>query len=183
MLAEQFEAIQASVERVCARGIDLPMDDVVLFRILVLVGRSLGQHTEEAIRPFGLAEAEFRALVELFSRPSGVGHPGDLCAGATQSPATMTRTTDALVSRGLISRVPSEQDRRRMILRITAEGEALVRRMLPGAFDHMRTLFAAFSREARAALLGHLRQVAAALDQLETAGPALHTADKARVAP
>jgi MarR family transcriptional regulator, negative regulator of the multidrug operon emrRAB len=183
MLAEQFEAIQASVERVRARGVALPVDDVVLFRVLVLVGRSLGQHTEEAIRPFGLAEAEFRVLVELFSRPSGVGHPGELCAGATQSPATMTRTTDGLVGRGLISRVPSELDRRRMILRITTEGEALVRLMLPGAFDHMRTLFDAFSGEARRLLLGHLKEVAAALDQLETAEAVRRTAARAKDAP
>ena len=169
MLAEQFEAIQSTVERLAARGIPLPVDDVVLFRALSIVGRRLNHLADEAIRPFGLAEAEFRVLVELFAQPLGIGHPGDLCAGAGQSPATMTRTTDALVGRGLISRELSEQDRRRMILRITAEGENLVRRILPAAFEHMRALFAACSGEVRRLLLAQLKEVAAAMDQLDEA--------------
>lgn len=167
MLAEQFEAIQASVEHVRARGICLPVEDVMLFRMLVAIGRSLSQLAEEAIRPFGLTEPEFRVLVELFSKPSSRGHPGELCAGAGQSPASVTRTTDTLVARGLISRAPSEQDRRRMVLRVTAAGETLIHSMLPAAFEHVRTLFASCSSETRQLLLTHLNEIATVLDKAD----------------
>ncbi len=168
MLAEQFAAIRAAVSRLQKRGVVLPLDDVVLFRTLVLLGRSLGQFAEIAMRPYGLAEGDLRALVELFSQPDGIGHPGSLCAGTSQSPATMTRTTDVLVERGLISRVPSVQDRRRMILRVTPAGEALVRRILPSFYGHVRPLFQGWSAEARGLLLQQLNEVAVALDQLDT---------------
>lgn len=166
MLADQFAAIRAAVVRLQKRGVTLPIDDVVLFRTLLLLGRSLGQFAESAMRPYGLAEGELRALVELFSQPEGIGHPGSLCAGTSQSPATMTRTTDVLVERGLISRVPSEQDRRRMILQVTAEGEALVRRILPSFYDQVRPLFQRWSAKDRGLLLKQLTDLAVALDQL-----------------
>ncbi len=167
MLAEQLTAIRAAVIRLQKRGVSLPLDDVVLFRTLFLLGRSLGQFAETAMRPYDLAESELRALVELFSQPEGTGHPGSLCAGTSQSPATMTRSTDVLVERGLISRVPSEQDRRRMILQVTPEGEALVRRILPSFYEHVRPLFQNWSADARALLLRQLNELAVALDRLD----------------
>jgi len=57
-------------------------------------------------------------------------HPGDLCSALGQSPANMTRVSDALVERKLITRILSGQDRRRMVMRITAKGEALVHECL-----------------------------------------------------
>ena len=168
MLAEQIAAIRAAVTRLQKRDLALPLEDVVLFRTLSLVGRSLGQFAESAMLPYGLAEGELRALVQLYSLPEGVGHPGSLCAATSQSPATMTRTTDVLVERGLISRVPSEQDRRRMILRVTAAGEALVRRILPSFYDQVRPLFSGWSAADRTQLLRQLNELALALDRLET---------------
>jgi MarR family transcriptional repressor of emrRAB len=167
MLAEQFAAIRAAVIRLQKRGVPVALDDVVLFRTLVLLGRSLAQFAETAMRPYGLAEGELRALVELFSQPKGMGHPGSLCVGTNQSPATMTRTTDVLVERGLISRVPSEQDRRRMILQVTPAGETLVRRILPSFYEQVRPLFQDWSAESRGLLLKQLHEVAKALDQLD----------------
>jgi len=169
MLAEQIAAIRSAVTRLQKRDLALPLEDVVLFRTLSLVGRSLGQFAESAMRPYGLAEGELRALVQLYSQSEGIGHPGTLCAATSQSPATMTRTTDVLVERGLISRVPSEQDRRRMILKVTPAGEALVRRILPSFYDQVRPLFSGWSAEARTQLLKRLNELAEALDRLETA--------------
>jgi len=168
MLIEQIAAIRAAVTRLQKRDLVLPLEDVVLFRTLLLVGRSLGQFAESAMGPYGLAEGELRALVQLYSQPEGVGHPGTLCAATSQSPATMTRTTDVLVERGLISRVPSAQDRRRMILKVTPEGEALVRRILPSFYDQVRPLFSGWSAEARTQLLMQLNELVVALDRLET---------------
>jgi DNA-binding MarR family transcriptional regulator len=100
---------------------------------------------EHQIRPEGLAEAEFRVLSMLFSQPGGVAHPSDLCARTAQSPAHMSRISDALVRQDLITRVLSATDRRRMVLRITERGEVLVRRLLPLLFEPLEEMFADFS--------------------------------------
>lgn len=168
MLKDQIQAIRTGIEGAKARGLVIRGEDALLFRTLLLVGRALAPLADEAIRPSGLAEAEFRVLMQLYSQPDGVGHPSELCAGAAHSPANISRITDTLVARNLISRFPSEQDRRRMILCVTSDGEALIRRFIPAAFAKLSTLFATLSDESRAQLMVHLSEIAAAYDQLIT---------------
>ncbi len=166
MLKDQIQAIKTGFDDAKARGLAVRAEDALLFRTLLLIGRALAPLADEAIRPSGLAEAEFRVLMQLFSKPDGIGHPSELCAGAAHSPANITRITDTLVARNLISRIPSEQDRRRMILCVTSEGEALIRRFIPAAFSKLSKLFATLSAESRAQLMAHLGEIAAAYDQL-----------------
>jgi MarR family transcriptional repressor of emrRAB len=172
VLKTQIDLVQSTITRLQGRGLPVPADEMLLFRSLVLVGRALSQINDEAIRPTGLAEAEFRVLLQLFSQPDSAGHPGELCAGAAQSPATITRITDTLVARGLISRIHSDLDRRRMILRVTPEGEALVRRIVPAAFDPVKRLFASLDAGDRDCLTQHLQEIAAAFDALAATAPA-----------
>ncbi len=166
MLTTQLKAIKTGIAGAQARGLNVAAENALLFRTLLLVGRALGTLADEAIRPSGLLEAEFRVLMQLFSQPQGVGHPGELCAGSSHSPANISRITDTLVARGLISRSASEQDRRRMNLRVTATGEELIRHFVPSAFQQIGSLFATLSDQSRAQLLAHLDEIAAAYDQM-----------------
>jgi MarR family transcriptional repressor of emrRAB len=168
LLQERLEAVASTFGRARARGLDIPLDTALLFRTLTLLGRSLQQMVEEAIRPTGLGEVEFRVLMQLFARPEGSGHPGELCSGAAQSPASITRITDLLVARGLISRVASEQDRRRTVLQVTPAGDALVRNLVPQAFQPIGRLFAPFSAGQRAELQSLLGLVVSSVDEVHT---------------
>ena len=107
---------------------------------------------------------EFRVLMLLYSQPDGVGHPGELCPGSGQSPANMSRITDTLVALDMITREPSAEDRRRMILRITARGESFAREFVPAAFAPVKKLFASLPDAARTQLLTSLGEIAAAYD-------------------
>src|SRR5689334_636178 len=109
----------------------LPVTEVLLTRLLVHLGRNLSSMLDQRIRPHGLNEVEFRALMSVFSHGQEPVYPSDLCSGVAQSPANITRITDALVSRGLISREANDTDRRRLVLRVTDKGEALVRELMP----------------------------------------------------
>ena len=170
MLTTKLKAMEFAMSAARARGLEIPVENALLFRTLLLVGRALGHLADDAIRPSGLVEAEFRVLMQLYSRPDGVGHPSELCAGAAQSPANISRITDTLVARGLISRTASDQDRRRMILTVTPEGEALIRSFLPAAYTQIGSLFATLSPESRAHLKACLAEVAAAYDRFDRAG-------------
>jgi MarR family transcriptional regulator, negative regulator of the multidrug operon emrRAB len=136
----QFELVEANLQNLSARVPDVPATGILMCRLLIHVGHEMAVLFEHQIRPFGLAEAEFRVLTTLFSQPGGVAHPSDLCARASQSPTNMSRICDALVSRGLITRDLSLTDRRRMVLRITEQGEQLVRQLLPKLFAPLREL-------------------------------------------
>jgi MarR family transcriptional repressor of emrRAB len=91
-----------------------------------------------------------------------------LCARASQSPANISRISDALVSRGLITRVASVHDRRRMVLHITAEGEEFVRQLLPILHVPLRRMLKDFPESEQRQLAAQLKRLGAALDQLST---------------
>ena len=155
-----FDKLETNLRALAARMPDLPLTEVLLCRLMLHMGREMAAMLEQQIRPFGLAEAEFRVLTTLFSQPDGVAHPSDLCARAGQSPANMSRISDALVSRDLITRVLSVHDRRRMVLRITEQGEELVRQLLPKMFVPLRGLFAQFPETEQRELIGQLKRLA-----------------------
>jgi MarR family transcriptional regulator, negative regulator of the multidrug operon emrRAB len=160
----QFDMLEANLRALSARMPDLPFNEILLCRLILHMGREMAATFEQKIRPFGLAEAEFRVLTTLFSQPDGVAHPGDLCSRAAQSPANMSRICDALVSRDLITRVLSAQDRRRMVLRITEQGEDLVRQLLPRLFGSLRVMLAEFSEQEQQLLISQLKRLHANLE-------------------
>jgi MarR family transcriptional regulator, negative regulator of the multidrug operon emrRAB len=168
----QYQKLEANLERLQARMPDLPKSTVLLTRLLLHIGRGMGSMLEIQIRPSGLTEAEFRVLTTLFSQPEGCAHPGDLCAKTSQSPANMSRISDALVGRDLITRLSSLHDRRKMVLRISEQGEELVRGLLPTMFGPLREMFKDFSEEQQLRLIEHLKLLSSKLDQaLSQHGP------------
>jgi MarR family transcriptional regulator, negative regulator of the multidrug operon emrRAB len=161
----QFQNLEAYLARLKLRLPDLPVSSVLLSRLILHLGRGMAAKLEQEIRPFGLAEGEFRVLTTLFSHPDGGASPTELCARTWQSPANMSRISDALVSRDLITRVSSVHDRRKMVLRITAQGEELVRRMLPTLYTPLREMFEDFSEEEQQHLIGQLKRLGMKLVQ------------------
>ncbi len=164
-----FDQLETNLLALSQRLPGVPLNEILLSRLLLHMGREMAATLEQKIRPFGLAEAEFRVLTTLFSQPEGVAHPGDLCSRAGQSPANMSRICDALVGRDLITRVLSAQDRRRMVLRITEQGEELVRQLLPKMFASLRGMHAEFSEAEQKHLISQLKRLHANLSEAHKA--------------
>jgi MarR family transcriptional repressor of emrRAB len=169
-----FELMEANLKSLSARMPQVPTTSILLCRLLLTLGREMAAMFEQKIRPHGLTEAEFRVLTTLFSHPNGVAHPGDLCARTSQSPANMSRISDALVDRHLITRVLSVHDRRRMVLRITEQGEGLVRELLPKMFAPLKELMKDFPEAEQRQLIAQLKRLWHSMDARrapETAEP------------
>jgi len=164
-----LDQLESNLLALSKRMPDVPLNEILLSRLLLHLGRDVAATFEQKIRPYGLAEAEFRVLSTLFSQPEGVAHPGDLCSRAAQSPANMSRICDALVGRDLITRVLSAQDRRRMVLRITEQGEELVRQLLPKMFESLRGMLAEFSETEQRHLISQLKRLHANLSEMPKA--------------
>ena len=162
----QYEKLEANLERLQGRMPNVPKSSILLSRLLQDVGRGMAGMLENQIRPFGLAEAEFRVLTMLFSQPEGSAHPTELCAKTSQSPANMSRISDALVTRDLITRVSSLHDRRKMVLRITEQGEDLVRRLLPKMWLPLNAIFGDLPDDAQKALIAQLKSLSGKLEEL-----------------
>lgn len=146
---------------------DMPAAEAKLSRLMLMVGSRLEQELESTLKPFRLNHSEFLTLMVLYSAPDGSSTPGELCEYASQGATNMTRIGNALVKRGLIVRAASEEDRRRVQMRITAEGRHFVQRMLPKLFPRVTAMFLGFDGSEKEQLSRLLRKLAHNLDQLE----------------
>lgn len=164
--AMEFVQLETSLESLRARIPDLPISEVLLSRLFLHFGRGMASMLEQQIRPFGLAEAEFWVLTTLFLQPGGVSNPSELCAQTSQSAANLTRISDALVGRGLITReAPSKPDRRKRALRTTERGEELVYRLLPTLFRRLQKVFNDLSVDDGRQLITQLKRLSPKLDE------------------
>lgn len=154
-----FELLEANLNSLKVRMPEVPTSGILLCRLILHLGREMAAMFEQHIRPYGLTEAEFRVLTTLYSHPNGMAHPGDLCVRTSQSPANMSRINDALVDRDLITRVLSAHDRRRMVLRITEQGEELVRELLPKMFAPLKEIMRDLPEAEQRQMIGQLKRL------------------------
>ena len=163
-LSRHMQGMEAGVAHVLERVPDLPVQDVMLLRLLKLAGEGLSARFLQILKPHGLNESDFRVLMQLYSSPTGSGFPGELCSFVVQTPTNMTRIADVLVARKLVTRRPSEQDRRRIELRITQAGRRFVTKLLPELFPVLRASFAALGERDKRHLQELLQRVIASID-------------------
>ncbi|SRR5579885_1891645 len=164
-LSRHMQGIETGVAHVLERLPDLPVQDVMLLRLLKLASEGLSGRFIEILKPHGLSESDFRVLMQLYSSPNGRGFPGELCSFVVQTPTNMTRIADVLVARKLATRRPSEQDRRRIELRITPAGRRFVGKLLPQLFPALRASFSALSEREKRQLQELLQSVISSIDR------------------
>jgi DNA-binding MarR family transcriptional regulator len=92
------------------------------------------------------------------------------CTGVTR--ATMTGLVDTLERDGLVRREPDPNDRRMMIVDLTARGEARLLEILPNHFRRMAWLLAPLSENERKSLVGLLMKVLKRAAEPVEVGPA-----------
>jgi MarR family transcriptional repressor of emrRAB len=166
MPLSQVLHVEDAIHRITRRVPEMRAMESLICRVITILGRDLTTRLDEALQKAGLAELEFRTLLTIFSR-DGTATPSDLSASLAQSPANLTRITDVLVERGLITRTVSDQDRRRTLLGITPVGERLLRELLPEMAAYTTALFRGFTADDKSRLLADLKRLLGALDTLQ----------------
>lgn len=146
---------------------DMPSDESLTVRMLLLLGNHLQDEFERKLKPHKLSDSDFHTLLILFSSPDGSSTPSELCEYTSQGPTNMTRIANALVQRKLIARGASAADRRRVLLSITPEGRRFVKKLLPELFPAIVEIFADFSPAEMRTLGRLLRKLADGLDRLD----------------
>ena len=82
--------------------------------------RSVQAFDDEVARAMGLNGTDLRCLDWLADGPKAAG---DLARGIGLSPAATTTVVDRLARRGLVERVRDDEDRRRVLVRMTPTGQ------------------------------------------------------------
>ncbi|MEU4620031.1 MarR family transcriptional regulator [Actinoplanes sp. NPDC023801] len=108
---------------------------------LIEVSSLLQYAVDEHLRSDGdLSFVQFQILARLVDAPEGRLRMTDLADGVVYSRSGLTYQAGLLDKRGLITRSPSPDDERSVMVTITGAGRALVARVLPGHVDRVQEL-------------------------------------------
>lgn len=97
--------------------------------------RALSRAVAQAFSDTGVGPQQVHILREI--RSSKKVSQVDLCHATSTDPAGMMRSLDALESRGWLQRVGCEDDRRRKLVSLTAEGQRAIT-LLDAHYDTLR---------------------------------------------
>ena len=126
------DEVDELVEAWARERADLDLAPVAVFSRISRLARHLDLARREAFTAHGIESWEFDVLAAL--RRAGAPYelsPGRLLRETLVTSGTMTNRVDRLAARGFVERYPDPEDRRGVIVRLTAEGKAAV----DGAFE------------------------------------------------
>lgn len=125
----------------------------------------LEQSLDSNFSQFGLSVWEFDMLATL--RRAGVPHrlsPTALFSALMVTSGTMTHRLKTLETRGLIERIPNEQDARSMLVQLSPKGLGLINQAVEVHVEKERALLKALPATALAELNSHLSTLLLALE-------------------
>ncbi len=137
------------------------VDTVVLADALRPALLQVGRELRREARALGVSPEQVSLLVAI-KRAPGVGIR-DLAAGERISPPAMTKHVDRLERDGLVARTPSDDDRRRVGISLTDEGQRLLRRVRSRRTVWLAQRLSGLTKEELAAIeaaVGPLRKLA-----------------------
>jgi DNA-binding MarR family transcriptional regulator len=109
---------------------------------LMEVGSLLQYAVDKHLRADGdLSYVQFQILARLVDAPGGRLRMTDLADGVVYSRSGLTYQAGLLDKRGLITRSPSPDDERSVMVTVTDAGRDLIAHVLPGHVDTVRRLF------------------------------------------
>lgn len=131
---------------------------VALRRII----RAIGIHSQKLANEYGITVPQLLTLQE--AARIGKASPSALGREIHISRSTMTGILGRLEKRGLISRLPDPTDRRRMVVNVTDEGSALLKRTPSLLQERFHQELAALEKWEHTTLLAALQRIAAMMD-------------------
>jgi len=122
------------------------------------LSRLIDRELKEFFAQHGLETWEFDMLATLLrSGPPYALTAGALLRAAMRTSGAITNRIDHLERRGLVERVPAEDDRRSIRVRLTPAGRTTVERLIDPHVENEARLLAALAADERELLVGTLR--------------------------
>ena len=139
----------------------LDPDELGAYFALIEVASLLRHAVEQQLRDAGdLSYVQFQLLARLGDAPTGSHRMTDLADGVVYSRSALTYQAGLLEKAGLVTRGPSSDDERGIVVTITDAGRARLRTVFPGHIEIVsHLLFEPLSREDVKALAGLLAPV------------------------
>lgn len=103
--------------------------------------RKFLRFSEQAAREVGLTPRRHQALLAIRGRPTGEQTTvGDLARLLVSKPHTVSELLDRLEGQNLVTREPSQEDARQVVVRLTKEGHEVLARLTSAHRDEVQRL-------------------------------------------
>ncbi|WP_255988316.1 MarR family transcriptional regulator [Chitinolyticbacter albus] len=159
-----FIPVEEKIGRVCARLPGSNAQHVMLSQLFKHIQGRLHERMHAVLREHNVNPVSFVALTMLYSAPDSLLNPSELAEASGESRANVTRICDELVLRGMLSREPNSDDRRRIDLRLAPAGAELVQMLLPQLQLRVHAAYNVLSADEKQQLEGLLKKVLGALE-------------------
>ena len=126
-----FSSTEQRLAITCRRYPEFPRRPATLVRLIKHIHKLLHDDANLALKPYGINHPEYNLLMMLYGSASGTMSPSELADAAGEKSANITRLTNELSEKGLIARNASADDRRKVELSLTPQGQTLLASLLP----------------------------------------------------
>jgi DNA-binding MarR family transcriptional regulator len=125
--------------------------------------RGFERYSSAHVRELGLTSAQFDIIATL-GNTNGMSCK-ELGEKTLITKGTMTGVLDRLAAKGLLVRLPSTEDGRSWVTKLTPEGQRFFETMFPAHLESLQPLISQFSEEQLDAMLLQLKQFRVALER------------------
>jgi DNA-binding MarR family transcriptional regulator len=140
----------------------------IVDRIMGL-SRRIKRTMEETTAEYGLSYGDWHLLARLHNSKQNLS-PGELSKRLELSSGAMTNRLDQLERRGLVRRLPNPDDRRALLVELTAEGTRLYRETVAAQGEKESIVASALTAEEKEQLNTLLRRLMLAFERDEACG-------------
>lgn len=130
-------------------------------RALVRTYQAFSAYSEAHVRQFGLTPAQFDVIATL-GNTSGMSM-GEIGEKTLITKGTLTGVIDRLIQKELVTREVDRDNRRQVIVQLTAQGEQVFEQSFPAHIAHLKERFECLEPSELAALTKLLDQLKQAL--------------------
>lgn len=116
-------------------------------RMLRVVTERLSSKLNESLKAYGINENLWFAVMAVYVSPNSEILPSRLSDLMDLTRTSATRLSDEMVERGWVERHINQQDRRQIVLKLTAEGESFIQKIWPKISDNGDNVWDVFTEE------------------------------------
>lgn len=140
-----FGPTEKRLQRVQARVPGFPYSEMLLVRMAHYMQKALRDRSNAILKKYALGDTHYLVLAILYGSADETSSATELSEACNEKPANLTRVCDELEAKSLVARSAKPGDRRAVMISLSADGRALIERILPEVSADLTALYADFT--------------------------------------
>lgn len=155
-----------TLQRFADRYVEMDVTAVQTFLGLLRVASDVIENLDACLARHDLLQGRWWVLILLMREENLTASPSVLAEKAGVTRATMTGLLDSLERTGLIERIPHDEDRRMLNVRLTEKGQQRLDEVMPDYYSRVALVMKELSEKDRNLLMEMLQKVGSRVDLL-----------------